>query len=286
MVEIGHHARFQVFPDVTFVPRRGAEAWVDVVDLAKLRKRDPDPPIWKAHRIDFHLFLVVTGGRGRHMVDFEHHGVEPGCLVHIAPKQVQQFDREGSFDAFLLLFVPARMEDLVPRSNWPTVARLPVRDFALIESLTRAMYEVGQDSVHASASRVRPKLLLALLEVAQSAIRASGSGSNWPGESELEAFEVLVESRFAAHRDLSWYARQLGTSARTLTRRARKQWGTGAKEYIDRRVVLEAKRMLVHTDLTVEAIGYQLGFTEATNFVKFFKRFAGTTPAALRASYE
>jgi len=51
-----------------------------------------------------------------------------------------------------------------------------------------------------------------------------------------------------------------------------------AKEVIDQRVVLEAKRLLVHSNATSAQIGYQLGFPEPSNFVKFFRRMTGTTP--------
>ncbi|MEL7362149.1 MAG: helix-turn-helix domain-containing protein, partial [Bacteroidota bacterium] len=48
------------------------------------------------------------------------------------------------------------------------------------------------------------------------------------------------------------------------------------------RVGLEARRLLATTSDTVEAIGFRLGFSEATNFVKFFKRVVGITPEAFR----
>ncbi|MDB6106331.1 MAG: helix-turn-helix domain protein [Gammaproteobacteria bacterium] len=51
---------------------------------------------------------------------------------------------------------------------------------------------------------------------------------------------------------------------------------------IDRRVVLEAQRLLVHSGATSSAIGEELGFSESTNFVKFFKRQVGMTPEAFR----
>ena len=55
-----------------------------------------------------------------------------------------------------------------------------------------------------------------------------------------------------------------------------------AKAFIASRISLEAKRLLVHTDLSVTLIAESLGFEEATNFIKFFKREAGCTPAEFR----
>jgi AraC-like DNA-binding protein len=58
--------------------------------------------------------------------------------------------------------------------------------------------------------------------------------------------------------------------------------GIGAKDYIDRRVLLEAKRLLAHGDQPAAKIAARLGFSSATNFSKFFHRRAGTSPLAFR----
>lgn len=60
--------------------------------------------------------------------------------------------------------------------------------------------------------------------------------------------------------------------------------GLTAKEVIDGRVTLEAKRLLAHTDLPVAAIAARLGFSEPTNLGKFLTRQAGASPGAFRAT--
>lgn len=79
------------------------------------------------------------------------------------------------------------------------------------------------------------------------------------------------------------YARKLRYSTRTLTRATIAATGSGAKRFIDDRVLLEAKRLLVHTDLSAAAIGERLGFPSATVFTKFFRQRVGRTPTAFRA---
>jgi AraC-like DNA-binding protein len=61
--------------------------------------------------------------------------------------------------------------------------------------------------------------------------------------------------------------------------------GRSAKQYVDARVTLEAKRLLAHTTLPVAVVGRRLGFAEATNFGKFFRREAGVTPGSFRAEH-
>ena len=78
------------------------------------------------------------------------------------------------------------------------------------------------------------------------------------------------------------YAKNLGYSQSTLTRACLATAQMTAKEVIDKRVALEAKRLLVHSEATAAYIGYQLGFMEPSNFVKFFSRMTGQTPQHYR----
>jgi AraC-like DNA-binding protein len=78
------------------------------------------------------------------------------------------------------------------------------------------------------------------------------------------------------------YADRLGYSVRTLTRASAAATGRSARELVDARIALEAKRLLAYTDLPASAVGRRLGFSEPTNFGKFFLRRTGITPAAFR----
>ena len=74
----------------------------------------------------------------------------------------------------------------------------------------------------------------------------------------------------------------MGYSTRTLNRLARQHTGLSAKELIDERVVLEAKRQLSHTDSPVSEIAEQLGFDDASNFSSYFRRQTQLTPGTFR----
>ncbi|MEV7359688.1 helix-turn-helix transcriptional regulator [Kitasatospora sp. NPDC091276] len=103
-----------------------------------------------------------------------------------------------------------------------------------------------------------------------------------PGAGVYPAFRRELERSFAATRSVEDYAARLGYSPRTLTRACLAATGRSAKQLADARVALQAQRLLAHTDLPVAAIGRALGFTEATNFGKFFARETGRTPGDFR----
>jgi AraC-like DNA-binding protein len=96
-------------------------------------------------------------------------------------------------------------------------------------------------------------------------------------------FRNEVEKRFATTRRIEDYERIIGYSSKTLSRAARAATGLNAKEYLDQRVLLEGRRLLAHTRLSAGEIAEQLGFSELTNFIKFFRRNGGESPSEFRS---
>ncbi len=99
------------------------------------------------------------------------------------------------------------------------------------------------------------------------------------------SFVELVENHFKEQKPVSFYLEKLYISAKILSRATRKLSGKTPKHILDERLLLEAKRLLIHHADAGKGIGYALGFTEPTNFIKFFRKHTGKTPAAFREYY-
>ena len=97
-------------------------------------------------------------------------------------------------------------------------------------------------------------------------------------------FRALLERDFAVAHDVGHYADALGYSTRTLARATQAAAGRTPKQAIQDRIVLEARRLLAHTDLPSATIATQLGFRDPSNFSAFFATHTATTPTAFRAS--
>jgi AraC-like DNA-binding protein len=97
-------------------------------------------------------------------------------------------------------------------------------------------------------------------------------------------FRDAVEADFGRTRRVNDYARVLGYSPRTLSRATMAAAGVGAKEFIDRRVLLESKRLLAHGAQSAAQISTQLNFSSPTNFSKFFQERTGYSPLQFRRS--
>ncbi len=101
----------------------------------------------------------------------------------------------------------------------------------------------------------------------------------------FDKFRIAVNRNFARMHTVAAYAAMLGLTEKSLQRAAMAIRNMPAKTVIVQRIALEAKRLLVHGDLSVSQISEELGFSEPTNFVKFFSREAGMTPGRFRGRH-
>ncbi|MHB9797513.1 helix-turn-helix domain-containing protein [Pseudomonas sp. MT3] len=102
------------------------------------------------------------------------------------------------------------------------------------------------------------------------------------GIEHVQAFARLLERDFREHRPIEHYAASLGISAAHLNALCRRLAGQSALQMIHQRLLLEAKRHLVYTAMTIQQVSDSLGFSEPAYFSRFFKRYAGVSPRAFR----
>lgn len=291
----GHRGRAER-ADVTRIPYRaaaGAPPGAEVLDLPGLqaRARSHGLDVYAAKRPAFHELIAVRRGTLRCSLDFSAHELRAGDWLWVRPGQVHQYDSDlNAAEATVVLFTPgfltpataeaARVDQPVWRAPLtPTGpdAQALRRALDLLEAEYRQLTGLPL-TVHIDVVRHLLSVLVLRLTHARGAERAAGSGSE-----AFRRFQRAVERDFTRTHRVEDYARALGYSVRTLTRATRAAVGTGAKSFIDDRVLLEARRLLWHTDLPAAAVGDRLGFPDATVFARFFRRRTGETPAAFRA---
>lgn len=98
----------------------------------------------------------------------------------------------------------------------------------------------------------------------------------------LRNFQAKVNEHFRELREVGDYASLLHISAGHLSEVIKLQSGKPAIKHIHERMILEARRLLVHTASSLKEIAFDLGFADASYFNRFFKRETGATPADYR----
>ncbi|MEU6178850.1 helix-turn-helix domain-containing protein [Streptomyces coeruleorubidus] len=251
-----------------------------------------DAPLERVHRIDFHVVMLFGEGPVRHMVDFTEYEAAAGDLLWIRPGQVHRFSRTSEYRGTVLTMQPGFLPrttveatglyryDLPPLLR-PDTARLAGLRNALGQ-LRREYEDTATLPLSLHTAVLQHSLTAFLLRLAHLAA-SSAESVRQQSDSTFTLFREAVEKDFATNHSVSAYADALGYSRRTLVRAVRAATGDTPKAFIDKRVVLEAKRLLAHTDLPIGRVGAAVGFPDAANFSKFFHQHTDLTPAAFRA---
>lgn len=98
----------------------------------------------------------------------------------------------------------------------------------------------------------------------------------------FDEFKILLSENIKYSRSVKYYADHLAISTKKLNSILKKYTGNRAKEFIEEKIISNSKKLLLETPDTIKQISYTMGFTEPTNFNKFFKKYNGTTPLQFR----
>lgn len=253
---------------------------VEVMDWDEVVGRVAAESLTRPQRLNLHLFVLCRSDVGSHTIDFADVAIVGGRLIQVRPGQVQAWDRSIELDATLILAGPA----VVKPGPWfpgdPVAVDLDEVGLSNAERLIGALRD---EQARFDGSTGSARLLVALFEALSALFDRTASP-----ETESRLPPPYQDFRRAIEADLGWshdvvdYAKRLGYSARTIDRGCRQATGQTAKQILSERLVLEAKRLLAHTSDPASSIATTLGFSEPTNFSKFFARMSGMTPTEFR----
>jgi AraC family transcriptional activator of pobA len=117
-------------------------------------------------------------------------------------------------------------------------------------------------------------------------VSASGGGEEEDGAGEnerrLNRLAGLIHQYFRSHKPASFYARELGISPTHLNRIVKQLTGASTQRLINGKLIDEAQRELLFTQIPVQEIGYRLGFSDPAYFSRFFLTHTGLSPRQWR----
>jgi AraC-like DNA-binding protein len=282
--------------DTQFANQRFARLGIELMLLSEFKRRTSASQRAKPERVEFYMLWLTTHGSSRHSVDFVDFDVSKGSLVFVKPAQVQQWHVETRMEGLILLVEPAALLPdqghrvsrdmlLALMEEWPAVVQLDTQFGKEINDQIDMLHNDfnNYDESNIDNALIQNAVLGLLLRLARlHGARLALTGSENFNPVVFKLLRKELEKTFRQQWSVGQYAKYLGYSESTLNRACEAATGQSAKVLIDRRLALEAARLLIHTDASIAEIGHQIGFSESTNFVRFFARMNGATPARFR----
>lgn len=251
----------------------------EIFRLADLFRRVPHDELRTPQRPEFHTLYIGRAGKGSMVVDFTEVELGAGIITIVARGRVQQFKPRDGLDAWMLLFSPEFVTGnyacLDPTWPHPTTV-FSGDDRRELIALTEQLAAEQARPLDAIQSRLLESLLTAVL------LRTERIVDLPVATGALQRFFTILERDCLRTRETTHYAKHAGISPRRLASLLVEHTGRSTKRVIDDRVVLEQKRLLAHTDITIKELATRSGFDEPTNLVKFFRHHTGLTPQQFR----
>lgn len=248
------------------------------------------------HRHNFYHIVWVTSGTGCHIIDSVKYEVRPNSLFFMAPGQIHDFTLSKDATGHTVNFSPEFF--MVKMHSRQSLTDVPVFSF---ENLDNALYiddvqaeslrqivnaiieeytaeETGHDDVIWSYLRIF------LLKVSRMATLRARVGPSSRNLLLSRRFKGTLEKYHGSIRQAAEYARLLKVTERALNEATRQALGSTAAQLIRERVLLEAKRLLLHSEISVAEIADHLGFEDPAYFSRWFKKHTSRSPIEFRQS--
>lgn len=251
------------------------------------------------HHIDLTLLVVCEAGSITGTIDLTHREMHAGSIMVLRRGHIIHDICESSdFSGFFIIAEDDKLDGLLPMMTYmaPCLAYfkdnpiVPVdagelENIKLLHNLLLRKNTIGDGAPYTqkTVNAVCEALFYETLGIYTTVMNRQ---NRTPSRREelLSKFITLVEQDFRRERTVVYYARKLCLSPKHLSAVVKAASGMTAGEWIDRKVILEAKLLLRNTGMTIQEISTELNFNNQSFFGKYFKHLTGRSPREFRSN--
>jgi AraC family transcriptional regulator, transcriptional activator of pobA len=241
------------------------------------------------HRHNYYTVFWLKAGQGTHYVDFKGYSLRPHTIFLISPGQVHFVEAEEVPDGTAILFTSdflltnAITPDFITNLNLfmdagesPPI-NVPDDSAARINGLIKTMYAEldSEELLNHVVIGIQLKLFLVECYRLRNHQLPQSHREGSVGYLIVKRFKDLVEENYHNQHRVNEYAEKMNISPNHLNNVIKQHLGTTAKEYLLKRILLEAKKLAYFTDLSLKEITFDLGFDDPSYFSKVFKKLHG-----------
>lgn len=232
-----------------------------------------------------HQVLLIARGGGEATLEGRRHRLRPMHAVNVPTGQVHGFSFKPGTQGWVVTFAAEILDQVLmpPEGLDRVLAQTAVlRGTPRMRRLMMDIFAEYEARRYARAHVLRALSAMLLGLVARALVVKHAPGIHVPGADLVRRFEELVDAHFRDHWPVARYANALKVTPTHLSRVTREACGCPASGMIRDRIVREARRNLVYTNLPVSTIAYALGFEDPAYFSRTFTGATGLSPREFR----
>lgn len=254
--------------------------------------------IRREHANDFYTVILFTKGQGSIVINNETFSVQPQTLCIIAPNQLHSFEGVADMEGILFFFCQdfyveefsfVRLLNVFSYTSYTAsdvcipCIHLSEKEYSSVNSILISIEGEYESYTHSNNSAIIIRSLLNIMLLKLTELYEAKSGqSNHNDSIIIHTLSHLVESYFIKEQQLSFYTSAFNISESQLNDICNKHFNSGLKKILQNRLMQEARKLLLSSELSVSEIAFKLNFEDNSYFCKVFKSKTGITPKRFR----
>jgi AraC-like DNA-binding protein len=244
---------------------------------------DIQQKLLQPRRLSSYFIVFIDSGSITYKLDLQDITITDGDLLFAMPNQIFTPPAKTDnlkyfkvlFDENTLALLPQRFSFLVNPLNSQTITL----DNAARERVKK-VFEILNQILHADKHPTDTEIILAYLNLLLSELN-SAYFKNEPADivnanlSKFAEFKVMVETHLTEQPSINTIAEKLALTTNSLYRLVKEYSGTSPKDFLTKRLMIEARRKLRYSNLSVKEVAYELGFNDPDYFSRLFKKNTG-----------
>lgn len=270
--------------DILFKLQKLEDFYADTSEAAGVLQND-----------ELYTFIIVEEAKGVHTIDYIDFPFDNSEIHFIRPYQVHGIALDKASKGHVIsvaksYFLKHRIrEELISNiflfQDFGHTPPLKI-DQDIFERISKIIEEI--EACLADKVIYREEAIASLLQLFliycnnSSGMNTAQTSEEHPGICILRDFKRLVEKHFSEWHRVTEYAYELHISVKHLSQSVKNLTDKAAKEHIQDRITLEAKRILLNSNLSIKEVAQEIGFEEPLPFSGFFKKKVGVSPSQFR----
>ncbi|MEH6537273.1 MAG: AraC family transcriptional regulator [Psychroserpens sp.] len=253
----------------------------------------------KPHKHDFYLCVIFSKGSGIHEIDFDTYNVNPGSVFFLKPGQTHYWTFNSKPEGYIffhtqdfyeLHFAKSKLEQFpfyYSNKNTPSLT-LSSKNIELIVARFKDLNNEYYNNLPYKKQKLSSLTNTIYIELARH-YTDTDTNTNKASVTYIEtlrALEKMVETHYREEKSAKFYANRLHITSKHLNRITNATLDKTTTDLIMERVILESKRLIVHSNNSLFQISEILGYSDYAYFSKVFKLKTGFTPLEFKKSYQ
>ncbi|GAA0893449.1 helix-turn-helix transcriptional regulator [Fulvivirga kasyanovii] len=255
--------------------------------------------VQELHRHNFFFVLVLQKGKGEHSIDFVPYPVHDCTVFIMRPGQVHQLTLRRGSTGYLMQFnadfyspVAKPADQVLRKVSGKNHYRFGPDGFDKLMASLSCVFMEHEEKQERYKQVIKANLEIFFIQLlrqghsTESSTESSTKAGSSYAQQRLDDLMVLLETHITTCKEVGKYADMMHLTPYQLNAITKETLGKTCSQLINEQIVLEAKRNLLATTNRVNEIALELGYSDTSYFIRFFKKHAGSSPEAYRQNFK